>query len=78
MKVLIVYYSTYGNVYRMATLVAEGVKEIPGAQPVVRTVPELIPKSVIDSREDMRAGRAMRHLWQILSGRRQHVNNKAS
>src|SRR5262249_54041675 len=53
MKVLIVYYSTYGNVYRMATLVAEGVKEIPGAQPVVRTVPELIPKSVIDSREDM-------------------------
>ena len=59
MKVLIVYYSTHGNVYRMATLVAEGVKEIPGAQPVVRTVPELIPKSVIDSREDMRAGRAM-------------------
>lgn len=33
MNVLIVYYSTYGNVYHMATLVAEGVKEIPGAQP---------------------------------------------
>ena len=59
MKVLIVYYSTYGHVYRMATLVAEGVKEIPGVQPVVRTVPELIPKSVIDSREDMKAGREM-------------------
>src|SRR5215475_11987344 len=59
MKVLIVYYSTYGNVYRMATLVAEGVREIPGAQPVVRTVPELIPTSVIDSREDMKAGKAM-------------------
>jgi NAD(P)H dehydrogenase (quinone) len=59
MKVLIVYYSTYGHVYRMATHVAEGVKEIPGAEPVVRTVPELIPKSVIDSRDDMRAGRAM-------------------
>jgi NAD(P)H dehydrogenase (quinone) len=58
MKVLIVYYSTYGHVYRMATLVAEGVKEIRGAEPVVRTVPELIPKSVIDSREDMRAGKA--------------------
>ena len=28
MKVLIVYYSTYGHVYRMATLVAEGVKEV--------------------------------------------------
>ena len=59
MKVLIVYYSTYGNVYHMATLVAEGVKEIPGVQPVVRTVPELIPTSVIDSREDMKAGKAM-------------------
>lgn len=59
MKVLIVYYSTYGNVYRMATLVAEGVKEIPGVQPVVRTVPELIPQSVIEAREDMKAGREM-------------------
>src|SRR5262245_50645703 len=57
MKVLIVYYSTYGNVYRMANLVADAVKEIPGCQPVVRTVPELIPKSVIDSREDMKGGR---------------------
>src|SRR5512145_531039 len=57
MNVLIVYYSTYGNVYRMATLVAEGVKEIPGVQPVVRTVPELIPQNVIDSRPDMKAGR---------------------
>jgi NAD(P)H dehydrogenase (quinone) len=59
MKVLIVYYSTYGNVYRMANLVAEGVKEIPGVQPMVRTVPELIPNSVINSREDMKAGREM-------------------
>lgn len=59
MKVLIVYYSTYGHVYRMAAHVAEGVKEISGAEPVIRTVPELIPQSVIDSREDMRAGRVM-------------------
>ncbi|MBU6392191.1 MAG: NAD(P)H:quinone oxidoreductase [Planctomycetota bacterium] len=59
MKVLIVYYSTYGNVYKMAKLVAEGVKEVKGAEPVIRTVHELIPSSVIDSREDMKAGRAM-------------------
>jgi NAD(P)H dehydrogenase (quinone) len=59
MKVLLVYYSTYGNAYRMANLVAEGVKEIPGVQPAVRTVPELIPKSVINSREDMKAAREM-------------------
>ncbi len=59
MNVLIVYYSTYGNVYKMAQLVAEGVKEIEGAEPVIRTVPELIPESVIQSRDDMRLGRAM-------------------
>jgi NAD(P)H dehydrogenase (quinone) len=57
MKILIVYYSTYGNVYNMAQLVAEGVRQVPGAEPVVRTVPELIPQSVIDSRADMKAGR---------------------
>ena len=59
MNVLIVYYSTYGNVYKMATLVAEGVKDIAGAEPVLRTVPELIPQSVIDSRPDMQAGKEM-------------------
>ncbi len=59
MKVLIVYYSTYGNVYKMAQLVAEGVSEIEDAEPVIRTVPELIPREVIESREDMRTGLAM-------------------
>ena len=31
MKVLICYYSTYGNVYKMANLVAEGVGQVAGA-----------------------------------------------
>ncbi|NOG42617.1 MAG: hypothetical protein HND38_14115 [Planctomycetes bacterium] len=57
MKVLIIYYSTYGNVYKMAKLVAEGVKEVKGAEPVIRTVRELIPENVIESREDMKAGK---------------------
>lgn len=57
MKVLIVYYSTYGNVYRMAQLVAEGVREVEGAEPVVRTVPELVPESVVQSRPDIQEGR---------------------
>lgn len=59
MKVLIVYYSTYGNVFQMAQLVADGVREVEGAEPVIRTVPELIPDEVIQSREDMTAGRAL-------------------
>ncbi len=59
MKVLIVYYSTYGNVYKMANLVAEGVHEVAGAEAVIRTVPELIPPEVIQSRADMKAGREL-------------------
>lgn len=59
MKALIVYYSTYGNVYRMAQLVAEGAREVEGVEPVLRTVPELIPQSLIDSRSDMKAGREL-------------------
>jgi len=57
MNVLIVYYSTYGNVYKMAQLVSEGVGQVDGAEPVIRRVPELIPAEVIESRDDMKAGR---------------------
>lgn len=57
MKVLIVYYSTYGNTYKMALEVAEGVRMVPGAIPVIRRVPELIPEEIIESREDMKKGR---------------------
>jgi len=59
MKVLIVYYSTFGNVYQMAKLVAEGVSQVQGAEVVIRRVPELVPDSVIQSREDMKAGADM-------------------
>ena len=59
MKVLIVYYSTYGNVYKMSKFVAEGVRQVPGAEPVVRTVRELIPEEVIRGQEGMRRGREM-------------------
>jgi len=58
-KVLIVYYSTYGNVFNMAKLVGKGVSEIEGADPVLRRVPELIPQDVIDARDDMKQGQEM-------------------
>ena len=57
MKVLILYYSTFGNVLDMARLVAEGVESVPGAEPVIRTVPELMPEEVINGNDGMKAGR---------------------
>lgn len=55
MKVLIVYYSTFGNTYKMANLVAEGVKEA-GGEPIIRRCAELMPESVIKLRSDIQAG----------------------
>lgn len=47
MKVYIVYYSLYGHIHKMAEAVAEGVKEVEGAEVVLRRVPETLPDEVL-------------------------------
>ncbi len=44
-KVLVLYYSAYGHIERMAQAVAEGVREA-GAAAVVKRVPELVPEEL--------------------------------
>jgi len=39
MKVLVVYYSVYGHIHRMAEAVAEGAKEVKGVEVEMRRVP---------------------------------------
>ena len=48
MNVLIVYYSMYGHVHRLAQAVAEGVKEVEGAEAILRRVPETLPEEVLE------------------------------
>ena len=48
MKILIVYYSMYGHVHRLAQAVAEGVSEVPGAEALLRRVPETLSQEVLD------------------------------
>jgi NAD(P)H dehydrogenase (quinone) len=67
MKVLIVFYSTFGNVYKMAKLVAEGVNQVEGAEAVIRKVPELMPESLVQSRTDMQAGAEMQKDIQLIT-----------
>ncbi len=45
-KVLVLYYSAYGHIERMAYAVAEGAREVEGAEVVVKRVPELVPEDV--------------------------------
>jgi NAD(P)H dehydrogenase (quinone) len=59
MKVLIVYYSTYGHVHKMAEAVAEGVREVDGAQAVLRRVPETLPNEVLEQMGAVEAQQAM-------------------
>ncbi len=44
-KVLVLYYSSYGHVERMADAVAEGVRQA-GAEALVKRVPELVPNEL--------------------------------
>jgi NAD(P)H dehydrogenase (quinone) len=45
-KVLVLYYSTYGHVETLADAVAAGARSIAGAQVIVKRVPELMPDEV--------------------------------
>ena len=47
-KVQIVFYSMYGHIYKMAQAVAEGVKQVPGAEVSLSQVPELVPADVLE------------------------------
>ena len=49
MKVLIVFYSMYGHIARMAEAVAEGAGEVPGAEVMIRRVPETLPPEVLEA-----------------------------
>jgi NAD(P)H dehydrogenase (quinone) len=62
MKVLIVYYSMYGHIHRMAEAVAEGAKEVPGAEVGVRRVPETLPEEVLTKMGAVEAQKAFSHI----------------
>jgi NAD(P)H dehydrogenase (quinone) len=47
MKAQIVFYSMYGHIYKMAAAVAEGVRQVPGAEAELLQVPELVPEEAL-------------------------------
>jgi len=47
MKTLVLFYSTYGHVYRLAQAVADGAREVPGTEVMVKRVPETLPPDVV-------------------------------
>ncbi len=62
MKALIVFYSMYGHIYRMAEAVSEGVKEVKGAEVELRRVPETLPTEVLQKMGAVEAQKAFSHI----------------
>lgn len=48
MKVLVVYYSMYGHVYKLAEAAAEGARSVANVEAVLRRVPETLPEDVLE------------------------------
>jgi NAD(P)H dehydrogenase (quinone) len=62
MKVLVVYYSLYGHIGRMAEAVAEGAREVDGAEVVLRRVPETLTEDVLSKMGALEAQKALAHV----------------
>lgn len=48
MKILVVYYSMYGNTFKLAQAVADGAKSVEGAKVILKQVPELMPGEIYE------------------------------
>ena len=62
MKVLVVFYSTYGHVFKMAEAVAEGAKAIAGTEVAIRRVPETLPPEVLAKMGAVEAQKQFSHI----------------
>jgi len=62
MKILIVYYSMYGHVHEMAEAIATGVREVEGAEAVLRRVPETLSPEVLNAMGAVETQKAFAHV----------------
>ena len=62
MKVLIVFYSMYGHIFRMAEAVGEGASEIAGADIEMRRVPETLSEEILGKMGAIEAQKGFSHI----------------
>lgn len=61
-KVLIVYYSMYGHIHRMAEAVAEGARAVDGVEVAMRRIPETLPAEVLEKMGAVDAQETFAHI----------------
>ena len=62
MNVLIVYYSMYGHIYRMAEAVKEGAGSVSGADVRICRVPETLPEEVLQKMGALETQKSLAHV----------------
>ncbi len=62
MKVLVVYYSLYGHVYRLGEEVAEGARTVEGVEVDLRRVQETLPRDVLEKMGAVDAQKKQSHI----------------
>jgi len=62
MKVLVVFYSLYGHVYKMAEAVAAGASQLEGVDVDIRRVPETLPGEVLEKMGALEAQKTLDHV----------------
>lgn len=62
MKILVLFYSTYGHIHALAEAVAEGANSVPGAEVVVKRVPETLPDEILVKMGAQEAQKAFAHI----------------
>ncbi len=62
MKVLVVYYSLYGHVYRLGEEVAEGARSVEGVEADLRRVPETLHREVLEKMGAVNAQEKQAHI----------------
>ena len=58
-RILVLYYSMYGHIHRMAQAIAEGARELPDAEVTLRRVPETLPQNVLEMMEAIEPQKTM-------------------
>jgi len=61
-NVLVLFYSTYGHLWKMAEAVAEGARAVPGANVTVKRVAETLPDEVLEKMHAKDAQKAFAHI----------------
>lgn len=62
MRILVLFYSTYGHVYALAEAAAEGARKVPGVTVDIRRVPETLPREVLEKMGALQAQKTFEHI----------------